>query len=277
MTRWMPLLLVALLSWAAPAQEVADDFRANCASCHTIGGGARTGPDLKDVEQRQSRDWLTRFIVDPPSLLDSGDPYAKQLLDAARGSRMPAVSGMTPERAAALLDLIAAESALEASQFSGMKLGDEPFTAQDVARGRALFTGRTKLTKGGPPCLSCHTTGQIGGLGGGRLAPDLTRVEQRPAFGSRQALATWLQAPPTPTMKSVYGAKPLEVNELLPLIAFIEYSAGAGGEAGTVGRLNFLLLGIAGCVAVLLLFDSIWKTRFRAVRRPLVERVKAGR
>ena len=37
-------------------QETAQYFRQNCASCHTIGGGRLTGPDLKDVTKRKERD-----------------------------------------------------------------------------------------------------------------------------------------------------------------------------------------------------------------------------
>ena len=63
------------------AQETADYFRQNCASCHTIGGGRLTGPDLKNVWERQDEEWLRSFILNPQAKLDSGDAYALQLLD----------------------------------------------------------------------------------------------------------------------------------------------------------------------------------------------------
>jgi mono/diheme cytochrome c family protein len=37
-------------------QEAADFFRQNCISCHTVGGGRLTGPDLKNVTQRKERE-----------------------------------------------------------------------------------------------------------------------------------------------------------------------------------------------------------------------------
>src|SRR5262245_60746584 len=67
---------VWLFASAAFAQDAAADFRANCAGCHSIGGGRLVGPDLKDVTQRRDRAWLAHFISDPKAALDSGDAYA---------------------------------------------------------------------------------------------------------------------------------------------------------------------------------------------------------
>ena len=50
----------------------------------------------------------------------------------------------------------------------------------DVARGRALFTGNAGLKNGAVPCLSCHTArGAAAGIGGGLFARDLTHVFAR--------------------------------------------------------------------------------------------------
>jgi cytochrome c2 len=72
-------LFVLLIATTAPvrAQETADYFKKNCASCHTIGGGRLTRPDLKDVTKRKDREWLTTFITNPKATIDGGDPYAK--------------------------------------------------------------------------------------------------------------------------------------------------------------------------------------------------------
>ena len=40
---------------------------------------------------------------------------------------------------------------------------------EDVPAGRDLFIGRTPLSTGGPSCVSCHTTGDLRGFGGGTL------------------------------------------------------------------------------------------------------------
>ena len=56
--------LSALLLWGSEitwAQDTAAFFKQNCTSCHTIGGGRLTGPDLKDVTTRKDRAWFVQF------------------------------------------------------------------------------------------------------------------------------------------------------------------------------------------------------------------------
>lgn len=251
------------------AGAAADDYRTNCFNCHTIGGGPLTGPDLRGIGERRDADWLVRWIQDPQAMVDAGDPVAKEIVDKHRGQVMPKVSGMNAERAAALLELIAAESAKAESDFVGLQVTDKPFTPEDVAKGRNRFLGQTKLTNGGPACVSCHTVQGVPGLGGGRLGPELTRVYER--IEGRKALAAWLLSPPTLTMKPLFSARPLSPDEILSLVAFIEAGAAQGGQAPLTGRINVLLLGLAGLAALLFAFDTIWKGRHRSVRRALVE------
>jgi mono/diheme cytochrome c family protein len=257
-----------LVPEAASAQEAPRFFRQNCASCHTIGGGRLTGPDLKDVSQRKERAWLARFILDPKSVIDGGDPYAVQLKNDARGVVMPTVSGISKERAEALLDLIEAESKLEKSQFIGLQIPDTPFTAADIQRGRDIFLGHIPLKNAGPACVSCHTARGLGGLGGGRLGPDLSKVLER--LEGRRALGSWLMAPPTTTMQSVFRTHPIEAEEILPLVAYFEATARAGGEDTSPARMNFFLLGVSGTAIALVGFDLAWRKRFRTVRRALI-------
>src|SRR5262245_61672417 len=90
-------LVAAFLTFCfsdAFGQEAADFFQQNCTSCHTIGGGRLTGPDLKDVTKRKDEAWLKRFIQNPKAVLDSGDAYALQLQQDARGIVMPTVPGV---------------------------------------------------------------------------------------------------------------------------------------------------------------------------------------
>ncbi|MCC7495487.1 MAG: c-type cytochrome [Fimbriimonadaceae bacterium] len=257
-----------LLVGAARADEAADFFRQSCFSCHTIGGGRLTGPDLKDVTTRREKAWLTAFILNPKGVIDGGDAYANELVQQARGVVMPTVAGINAARSAALVDLIEAESKLPESQFKGLSISSAPFTADEIAQGAALFKGARALKNGAPACVSCHSAGPQRGLGGGRLAPDLTKVFER--MQSRAALAGWLQGPATPVMGSLLKPRPLDRAEILPLVAFFESTAQVAAPADTVPLLRFLVLGLLGTVGALLLLDSIWRRRFRAVRRPLL-------
>jgi mono/diheme cytochrome c family protein len=255
------------------AQEVADFFKQNCISCHTIGGGRLTGPDLKNVESRKDRAWLQQFLLDPKARIDAGDPYALELQKEARGAVMPTIVGMTKTRAEQLLDLVAAESKLPKSQFVGLQLSDRPFTAHDVETGGQIFTGALDLKNGGPACISCHSVQGIGGFGGGALAPDLTTVFER--YEGRKTLSTWLSAPATPTMKSVFSKQSLDPEEVLSLTAYFQNTLQRNPEDASTARLNFVLIGLGGTLLILGLFDVIWHRRFRAVRRPLVEAKRA--
>jgi len=272
-TRILPALL--LLGATALAQDAAADFRQNCMSCHTIGGGRLTGPDLKDVTKRKDRAWLVRYITDPAAMIASGDPYILKLLEEARNVVMPNVPGMSPARAEALLDLIEAESQLEKSHFAGVQLSDRPFTPADVALGRLLFLGREKLTNGGAACNSCHSVGGLGGLGGGRLGPDLTKVFEK--YEDRRKLGAWLSAPATPTMQPTFRDHPLEAEEILPLVAFLQDTASNEEPDESPRALVLVLCGLAGAAGVLVLCNGIWKERFRGVRRPLVRQAQLPR
>lgn len=272
---WLPVLASILLlgtSLPAAADEVADYFRQNCYNCHTIGGGRLTGPDLKNVTERKEREWLIQFIVDPAGVLASGDPYALKLQQEAKGAVMANVMGMTQSQANLLLTLIEAESKLEESNFKGLTFSEAPFTPQEIDRGRSLFTGDVAFKNSGTSCMACHSVKKQGGLGGGRLGPDLTLVYER--LGGRKALGSWLMAPATPTMQAQFKDHPLQPDEIIPLVAYLEDSAKSGGAAGITPRLNFFLIGLGAAILGLISFDFIWHNRFRAVRIPLVHGTK---
>lgn len=270
----MTILLFFLGITPAHAQQAGDFFQQNCTSCHTIGGGRLTGPDLKDVAKQKDRAWLEHFIQGPKAVIDAGDPFALQLQQDARGVVMPTVPGMTAQMAKALLDLIEAESALPKSRFAGVSISDRPFTAYDLATGTALFTGTRKLSRGGPPCISCHTLGTLTALGGGRLGPDLTRVYER--LGGRKAAGAWLVAPGTSTMQSVFRQHPLQSEEILPLLSVFEDASRRSQPTDTGTELNFFLVSFAGAGLCLLLMGWIWQGRLRSVRRTMVSAAQRG-
>ena len=250
-------------------QETADYFKMNCANCHTIGGGRLTGPDLKNVTQRKDGGWLTKFMLNPKAVIDSGDTYAKQLFDDHRGVLMPVTPDLTADRCESILKLLDAESKLERSQFVGAGTGipDRPFTEEEIEQGREMFVGLTRLSKGGAPCLACHSVQGAYATGGGMLGPDLTQVFNK--LQGSKGLAAWLSSPPTPTMQPIYKNHPLADDEILHLIAYLE-KAKEGREEVSTSRFNFFLIGLAGTAGGFVLFDYLWRRRFRTVRRQLV-------
>ena len=255
---------------ALKAQDMVDFFRSNCVSCHTIGGGRLTGPDLKDVTQKKDRAWLVQFMQSPQAMMDKGDEYALKLKDEARGVVMPNINGMTPALAEQLLTMIDAESKLEHSQFAGAQISNRPFTAHDVEVGREIFTGHNALINGGPPCLNCHTFNGLGGFSGGKLGPDLTKAYER--LQGRKGLGAWLFAPATPTMNATFKNHALKPDEeILPLLALFESTSKEASDDNRAGIAGFFAAGFVATLVCLGLFAVIWNYRLRGVRRPMVE------
>ncbi|MCK5220937.1 MAG: cytochrome c, partial [Candidatus Aminicenantes bacterium] len=138
-------------------QSTEEFFERNCFSCHTIGGGRLTGPDLKNVDQRKDEAWLEKFILNPEVILRGGDPYAAKLLKEARGVRMTRVAGLNAGLAKNLLKFIKEESAKEKTRFAKSALKERPLTPEDIVLGRQFFLGTLPLMNKGPACLGCHS------------------------------------------------------------------------------------------------------------------------
>ncbi len=259
-----------LLSTPALGQDTPDYFRQNCTSCHTIGGGRLTGPDLKDVTKRQERPWLVDFLMNPGVVINSGDSYAKEILEESGGKViMPIPPNITRERAENLLKLIDEESLLDESHFKGMEFSTAPFTDADRARGREIFLGLQRLKEGGTACVSCHSMFDTPALGGGRLGPDLTNVYER--LLGRAALSAWLNPPGTETMQPIFKNHPMSEDEINALVAYFDSTKAEQPADSSTSRVAFLLSGLAGAVFGVFFLDTIWKRRFRSVRRSLVE------
>lgn len=254
------------------AQNAKEYFKNNCTSCHTIGGGKLIGPDLKDVLKRKDRDWLIRFVLNPQTVIESGDPYALALVKEANGVMMITLPTMNPKRAEEMVDLLEAESELKISQFVGANFSGDPLTAQEVFNGTDIYSGVQVLENGGPACIACHTVNKPGPGLGGNLGPDLTLVYNR--MNGNKALMAWLSAPPTTTMQSIFRDKEITQAEIRSLVAFLESSS-------KDKRYNFdfeimwisiVLYGFGGVVLLLVIFGGIWNNRFRSVRRALVNK-----
>jgi mono/diheme cytochrome c family protein len=284
MYSWWARLLIPILflglcagsaSAQAPSEEAYEYFGLNCKSCHTVGGGDLTGPDLQGLLERRDRAWLVEFIQHPKAVMDSGDAYAVALLRDARGVYMPDPPGMTAEKAGKLVDLIELESSLEKSRFAGIQISDRPLTQADIDLGRELFRGEAAYQSGAPACFSCHTLAGAGGFGGGQLGPDLTAVYAR--LEGRKGLAAWLSSPPSPVMTPIYRETPIDSEEVLALTAYLKHTAAGGQELAEDGTLAFLLTGLGLAALVLVLFDVIWRDRYVATREPLVRKRLVGR
>ncbi len=243
-------------------------FEKNCFSCHTIGGGRLTGPDLKNIQDRKNSAWLEKFILNPQSVINSGDAYASKILKDARGVVMPKVANLDPSMTRALLKFINEESQKEKSRFAGSTFADRPLTNEDLQFGRGLYLGTTRLKNKGPSCIGCHEIAGEGFLGGGLLGPDLTEAYGR--LGGKTALAAWLSNPSSATMSPIYKKYAIAEEEVLPLVAFLKNKAEGNEKVSNAHNFNFMIFGFIGLAILLVLFDLAWGNRLRDVRKPMV-------
>ena len=231
------MIWLLCLSHSVQASEGEQAYQLKCMACHTIGGGKLVGPDLKGVNALRDHDWLVRWTVAPDKMLAEGDALAKQLLQEYNNIPMPNL-GVSEAEAKSILAYIEAKSGEvsepttspqpvpTSSPESGDELVTKPTTLSKPASagqvkeapwkkpvltssddtpnfdiGRALYLGQRSFTNGGTACITCHRNTDIGGLGGGTLGPDLTKVYSR--YGGNIGLTSVLLSTPFPTMRGV--------------------------------------------------------------------------
>jgi len=260
-------------SYAQSSPEGQALFGARCFSCHNIGGGDKTGPDLKGVTTRRAKEWLHAYILSPTTVKDKGDPIAADLFRRFPATVM-ADQPLTPQQIDLILVLIEELSSKNQPFIpAGAKLS-RPIAPGDVAGGWQLFVGRVRLQNGGAACISCHSMKEVGSFGGGTLGPDLTAANIK---YRDPELISILQNPNFPTMATVFGTHQLTNEEIVKLFALFQDSRLRNpvppAQAGII-QLDpkFFVIGVAAMLLVLLLLHLAWRNRLRGVREDLVGR-----
>lgn len=258
-------------------------FEQKCKSCHSIGGGRLVGPDLKGITEKRDRDWLVRFILSPDRLLAEGDPLAKQLAEEY-GIPMPNM-GLSQDEAEEVLAYIEEQSGGEPgpppavsapppqpspppseTEAPEVTPAPAPLPTGDAASGRDIFLGRARLENGGASCISCHNINGIGAFNGGSVGRDLSGVYS--ALGE-QGLTSVLKTTPFPIMQEIYRQQPLTDEEIAHLVAFLREAA-IEEKPPSRGPGLFIIISIAGSLAVLGIFQLAWRGRLSGVRQRLL-------
>ena len=264
-------LAVASAQTSAPS-PTATLFEKSCYSCHNIGGGDKKGPDLRGVTSRRTREWLHQYIATPAAMNRNGDPAAVEVFKKYAPEVMPD-QATTPEQIDAILALID-ELSKKGETFvpAGAKLA-RAIVPSDIDAGQRLFTGAVPLRGHGSACISCHNFNGVGRLGGGTLGPDLTAVNTK--YKDPELIGI-LQNPNFPTMKSVFGTRPLDEEEIVQLFAYFQNGRltgpGAHMNPGGIVRLDpwFVIVGVLLMLLSLWMFVLIWRNRLQGVREPIV-------
>lgn len=263
-----PVLLAQAGGDATAGQAVYT--KSACGSCHTFkaaGSAGKVGPDLDKLAEYAKKasmalpEFTKKAIVSPPA------PYVPPGFPEGT---MPSNFGTTLT-AKQIDDLVAflvggkgaatVPSATPATPPAAVGPGD-------AKRGEALFTGSTRLAKGGPPCLSCHSIAGIGALGGGTVGPDLTRAEAK--YGGPKGIQSVLATLPFPTMQPIFSRRPLTATEQADLAAF--FSQAARSQRSSSGVVWLIVIGVAGLALLVGLALVIWPRRALDVRRRMVAR-----
>ncbi len=218
----------------ADQHEGAQYFNQVCSACHTINGGRLVGPDLVNVQERRSDEWLGQFIKSSQTLIQSGDPQAVAVFEEFNSMVMPDAP-FTDEQITAIIGYIevasgggeetvgdGSEDAVDPEVLSEEAALIETGAAsieKDIILGQNLFQGKIRLQNGGPSCISCHHVKNDAVIGGGILARELTTVFSRMGEPGVRAI---LGSSPFPVMQQAYLNKSLTDEEIFAIVSFLE-------------------------------------------------------
>jgi cytochrome c2 len=271
------LLLSIGLSTRVNGQEAGRKvFETKCFSCHSICGGDKQGPDLKNVTDKRSEEWISEFTKSPTAM-SKKDAAAADLFKKFSPEVMPDQT-LSDEELSSIIELIRNLSAKnEIFTPAGAKLA-RPIKAGDVEGGWKYFTGQKRFENGGVSCNSCHSVQNFGSLGGGTLGPDLTAVNIK---YRDPELILILQNPNFPTMTEMFRDHKLNDEEIVQLFAYLQNSKNINPHAEVVPTVasgsiepKFLVAGFVITILALFGLNFIWRKRHQGVREDIVRRSK---
>lgn len=218
----------------------ARSFAERCAGCHTIGGGALTGPDLLSTQQweRKRLEPVIRTMERNVGALSDDDirNLASLLLDTNAKARVQAL-----------------QKALQAAQAVHL-------SPPSAAEGGDLFFGRKSLQNAGLPCSSCHSARQRGGS----LGPDLGSIARRM---DAVTLSSAIESSGFRIMRGAYREHKVTAQEAAHIAAYLA-SIKDGQNNAVFGWLTWAGLG-AGLVGFGVVGLTIRKTSLGARKRLL--------
>jgi len=268
------LVIANTISYSSEADQLegAAYFKQMCAACHTINGGVLVGPDLANVHERRSDEWLQKFIKSSQTLVNSGDPDAVAVFEQFNKIVMPDPP-FSDDQITAIIGYIKVASDGEAQSAAAETVeagtdGRETAasvdtgigsTEEDIIMGQNLFQGKTRLANGGPSCISCHHVKNDAVIGGGILARELTTVFSRMGEPGVRAI---LGSAPFPVMQQAYLNKPLTDEEIFSIVSFLEQAdRDHMFQQPRDYGVKLAGTGIVGLIVLLVVFSLLWRKR----------------
>ena len=226
--------------------DAARVFRQKCAGCHTVGGGASAGPDLKGVQGR------------PDEEIAAAVRRMQDRVGPLTDTEVTELTGLLQDPAAA--ERIAAQEQLAA------KAAVRQLAPPSADRGRQLFEGRRRLQHGGLACTACH---RVNGRGG-TIGMDLTGTTARIGPGS---LPSAIQQASFPLMKDAYKNHPITPQEAADIAAYLNTVQATPLKPTADDAVPWLA--VAGALALFGLMAVSYRKRNAGVRARLQRRSNA--
>ena len=242
-------------------------FNKTCIACHTIGSGRLVGPDLKDISDRRSEEWLISFVKSSQSMIKSGDPNAVAIFNEYNELVM-LDQNLTDDEVKDVMLYIEQQSSgsgqttaltedIESS--SGMTIDEAG--ENEVSAGRRLFLGEVRLINGGAACISCHNVTGENLSAGGLLAMDLTNTYSRL---NAPGVYSIMFSSPFAVMNAAYNNNKITKDEAFYLIAFLKQADTNSANQQPVNyQSSFLWMGLIGTAILFGLYGGIWWNRKR--------------
>jgi hypothetical protein len=266
-------IFVSMLNTSLAQVSGEKDFNVTCVACHTIGQGRLIGPDLAGVTDRRSDEWLTSFIKSSQSVIKSGDGQAVILAKEYAGLVMPDTSLSDKQIKDIVNFLRFRDSATDATREEIVveAVEEEPASEAEILSGQQYFQGERRLANGGAACNSCHDVRNDAVIGGGVLAVELTTAFSRMGRNGMRAI---LGQAPFPVMQVAYEDKALTEDEIISLVAFLEFADSE--EYNQLPRdygIGLFLTGTAGAGFLFAFFGVLWRGRkVKSVNQAIYDR-----
>lgn len=243
-------------------------FLQNCRACHTVGEGKLVGPDLNQITNKRSMEWLDRFIKSSQTLVNANDADAVAIFNEFNKIVMPD-QNLTSAQIRSILDYINSKSTDQTASSTPkekftlrntreFKIPD--LSKEDFDKGRNYFLGNLRFANGGPSCFSCHNVNDKNLLGGGLLALDLSTAFTR--LRGEAAVSAIISNPPFPAMNTAYLNKNLTPDEIFYLTAYLyQADKNAVMQAGVNNKQIFLNVGLIASISLFGIYGLLWWNR----------------
>jgi len=146
-----------------------------------------------------------------------------------------------------------------------------PASEKDILIGQDLFQGKIRFVNKGPACNACHEVRNDAVIGGGILATELTTVFSRMGGAGVTAI---LGHAPFPVMQAAYKDQSLTEDEVVALVAFLEYADSE--QYNQLPRdygIGLFVSGSLGAGVLFLFFAVVWRGRKKeAVNQAIFDR-----